>query len=306
MTGTGAYGEVLAKSFGLSRAPSIHGGFLAKTEIAVTEIRDDRSRPGRNAPIAAEDAFLVCLLLRDFPRHRGWWEDGRKVASSDNAAGLTLIHDLKRDPRIDFEHPHHSIHFHISRRTLELIADDANARPIGDLRYAPGKGVDDPVLRGLGDALRPAFDRPDEVNRIFLDHLTMAAAVHVAQRFGGLQPSSRGSTGGLAAWQVRKAKDLLDGHLDGDLSLAEIARSCGLSAGHFSRAFKQSTGFAPHRWLLQRRVETAKRMLSGSDTPLGEVALACGFADQSHFTRIFSRVVGCSPGRWRHDLDPGA
>ncbi|MGN6465187.1 MAG: helix-turn-helix transcriptional regulator, partial [Rhizobiaceae bacterium] len=85
----------------------------------------------------------------------------------------------------------------------------------------------------------------------------------------------------------------------GQVSLTELASECGLSPRHFARAFKQSVGVAPHHWMVRRRCDRAKDMLRGSETSLADIALACGFADQSHFTRTFTRVFGISPGAWR-------
>ena len=86
---------------------------------------------------------------------------------------------------------------------------------------------------------------------------------------------------------------------DGEITVMQLAAACGLSGHHFSRAFRHSTGVAPHQWLLQRRIEKAKQLLRQSRLPLSEVAAVCGFAHQSHFTRAFARLVGVSPGRWR-------
>jgi len=105
--------------------------------------------------------------------------------------------------------------------------------------------------------------------------------------------------GGLAPWQARRAKELLNANLDGKLPLSQLAEKCGLSTRHFARAFRQSTGVPPHRWLLSRRVDRAKDLLRDPALSLAEVALACGFADQSHFTRMFTTLVGLSPGLWR-------
>jgi AraC-like DNA-binding protein len=105
--------------------------------------------------------------------------------------------------------------------------------------------------------------------------------------------------GGLAPWQAQRAKALMNANLDGKLPLSQLAEECGLSTRHFARAFRQSTGVPPHRWLLARRVERAKDLLHDAALSLAEVALACGFADQSHFTRIFTSVAGLSPGVWR-------
>jgi len=73
------------------------------------------------------------------------------------------------------------------------------------------------------------------------------------------------------------------------------------SIGHFSRAFKASTGVPPHQWLMLERVAMAEGLLAKSSTPLVHVAGMCGFADQSHFCRVFTRFKGCSPGVWRRE-----
>jgi AraC-like DNA-binding protein len=91
-----------------------------------------------------------------------------------------------------------------------------------------------------------------------------------------------------------------DGRRSGQRStMAQLARDCGLSAGHFARASRQSTGYPPHRWLLRRRIERAQDLLLTSDKTLAEIASACGYSNQSHLTRAFGQAVGISPGLWR-------
>ena len=294
----GAFGRNLASRFGLSEAPAIIARTPTKTQIAVTELRSDRPKFGKTKPIPREDAFLVGLQLRDFPDHQ-YWEDGRKAQTYDLTAGDMLIHDLKRDPAVLIDKPFHSIHFYLPRATLDAIADDANAGRIADLRYQPGVGLKDGIVNNLGTSMLPAFRHPERVSQIFVDNVALAVAAHVAHTYGGLRSGSQEQKGGLAAWQVRKAKELLAANLDGSVALSDVASACRLSASHFSRAFRHSTGLPPHQWLLHRRIEAAKPMLRRADVPLTEVALACGFADQSHFTRVFTRSIGTSPGAWR-------
>src|SRR6185436_18144716 len=105
--------------------------------------------------------------------------------------------------------------------------------------------------------------------------------------------------GGLSSRHERRAKELLRQNLGGNITLDQLAAECGLSIRHFARAFRESTGVPPHRWLLLQRVEQAKELLRRSAQPLVDIALACGFADQSHFTRVFTAVMGASPGNWR-------
>ena len=108
--------------------------------------------------------------------------------------------------------------------------------------------------------------------------------------------------GGLAAWQVKRAREYVEDNLGSKMALRDMADSVALSPSHFCRAFKQSLGFSPMAYVAARRVERAKLMMTSTAERLTEIALACGFADQSHLTRSFSRIVGMSPWRWRREL----
>lgn len=104
---------------------------------------------------------------------------------------------------------------------------------------------------------------------------------------------------GLAPWQIELALRLLLSHISRDFSVAELARSCGLSRAYFARAFKVSLGLPPHRWLMRFRVERAQDRLERTSESIAEIALTCGFADQSHLTRVFHALIGTSPAAWR-------
>jgi AraC-like DNA-binding protein len=221
------------------------------------------------------------------------------VARTSIRSGESLIHDLRRSPRVLVDKPLHLLLLYLPQAALDALADDAKAPRITDLSYQPGVGVPDETVRRLGQSLRPALRAPDEVSRLFVDHLTLAMAAHVAQTYGGMRAVSTTPRGGLAAWQEKRAKSMLAADLAGETSLKEIALACGLSVSHFARAFRRSTGLAPHAWLQRHRVELAKAMLRRRDSALADIALACGFANQSHFTRVFSAQAGLSPGVWR-------
>jgi AraC family transcriptional regulator len=95
------------------------------------------------------------------------------------------------------------------------------------------------------------------------------------------------------------AKQLLTANTDETVLIADIARACGFSRQYFTKAFKAATGLTPHRWLQQHRVEMAMQLLGTTSLPIAEIAIECGFADQSHFTRVFTQLAGSSPGNWR-------
>ena len=127
----------------------------------------------------------------------------------------------------------------------------------------------------------------------------MALNAHFLLEYSSSRPNGRYQRSGVAPWQLRTAKELMRANLDGELPLVRIASECGLSAAHFARAFRVSTGTPPHRWLMDQRIEQSKCLLMDSTLSLTEIAIKCGFADQSHFTRAFSSAMGATPGRWR-------
>ena len=110
--------------------------------------------------------------------------------------------------------------------------------------------------------------------------------------------------GGLATWQARRTLVHIEANLASKMDIEDLAKVVALSRSHFSRAFKRSLGFSPMEYVVVRRVERAKAMISGTREPLAEVALACGFADQAHLNRRFRDIVGISPGRWRRSHVP--
>jgi AraC family transcriptional regulator len=298
----GAFGDRLSSRFGVENGLSFvkRGGKAAK--MAVTEVRADTPSQEISEALPEEDAFLAVVMLRDFPDHV-CWEDNRQSPTHDFRAGDCMIKDLQRQPTVLMSSPIHFLDFYLPRTTLDKLAEEANAPRIVNLEYVPGEPIHDTVLSNLGQALGGAFERPEEANQLFMDHVMMAVATHVAREYGGLKIGGRQSRGGLAGWQERRATEMISAHLSGQIALQDVAAACNLSISHFSRAFRETTGLAPHQWLLQQRVEAAKAAMRTAHLSLAEIALNCGFADQSHFTRVFSRSVGVSPGCWRRYAD---
>jgi AraC family transcriptional regulator len=108
--------------------------------------------------------------------------------------------------------------------------------------------------------------------------------------------------GGLAPWQVRLVTRHIDATLASTVRTQDCAKIARLSASHFSRAFKVSFGETFSHYVARRRTERAQEMMMLTDERLCQIALSCGFADQSHFTRVYHRQVGSSPASWRRQL----
>jgi AraC family transcriptional regulator len=179
-----------------------------------------------------------------------------------------------------------------------LQLEDAQNLVIGTLRNSSAR-VLDPIIKRLASCLAPMIEQPELASRIFVDHVVLALDAQFSHESGAPLGKTAAIRGGLAPWQERRAKELMSTDLGREISLAFVARECKLSVSHFARSFKQCTGKPPHRWLLENRVAKAKELMLDARLPLAEIALECGFSDQSHFTRVFSRTVGTSPGSWQ-------
>lgn len=279
--------------------PSLVTRSLRGIDLAVTETQDDNPVPGHSGSVA-DEAYLVSYKLHNYPDCE-LWDHGKCFTKVDVQAGTTYLYDLRSDPGFIIDKPFHSMQFYLPRSALDGIARESGAPRIGDLACQFGFGHDDKIMRHLGALLQEALRRPAEANQLFIDHMMFAFMVHIVETYGGWQRIAELGRGGLAPWQVKRACERLDADLGGTLSVQQIAAEFGLSVSHFSRAFRISTGLPPHQWLLRQRVKAAKQLMSLRDLPLSEIAISAGFANQSHFTKVFSAQVGVSPAAWRRD-----
>jgi len=134
---------------------------------------------------------------------------------------------------------------------------------------------------------------------LFVEALTTALGLQLVRQAGvGAahgSPAAR-ARGGLAPRVRRRILEVMHDEPAARLTIEVLAREAGLSSAHFARAFKESMGRAPHKYLMELRLERARSLLDAPDVTLSDVALRSGFADQAHFTRLFRRQFGITPG----------
>jgi len=165
--------------------------------------------------------------------------------------------------------------------------------------FLPQRGICDSVIKALCDRIRDEVSSDHPKGRVYVEILGQALAAHVTRHYANLSPSNLSHQGTLTAHQLRRALEFIREHLAEDLPLASISRASGLSPFHFARRFKQSTGLAPHQFLIHQRVARARHLLVYSTASLAEIAHQCGFCDQSHLTNHFRRILGVTPRRYR-------
>jgi AraC family transcriptional regulator len=157
----------------------------------------------------------------------------------------------------------------------------------------------DPHIATVLIALHADVKNGQPAGLLYGETLATALAVYLMRRLSVTQLKSTPLRGGLAGYRMRRVLDFIDENLSEDLRLATLASVAGISPHHFAELFRKSVGDSPHRYVMGQRVERAKRMLRFADTSIAEIALAAGFVDQSHFSKVFRRLAGASPRTWR-------
>lgn len=165
------------------------------------------------------------------------------------------------------------------------------------LRLRPTNDAVDPVLGRMVEGMlgwleTPGRHDPLETDEMGARLMLQLAAAHAMIR----RPRSRLR---LSPAQVARAKEMLMSVEFEGLRLEDVARALDMPRNSFFRGFRETTGMSPYQWLLAERLEQGRLLLRLTDLPLVDIAMSCGFSDQSHFTRMFKRAQGVAPGRWR-------
>jgi AraC family transcriptional regulator len=247
-----------------------------------------------------ENMYMVTVYLTDHPDAQDVWKDGRHAMRPAMTAGAISLFDMRYHWEGDNMAPFEALNFFIPD-----LAFDESARELGGRFAAFGYNVEreyrDEVATSLARALLPALERPAEIPTLFVDQVFAALRTHLLVAYCGLDPAEAKAGPKLSDNQVARIKEMLLDDRGADRSVGELAAACGLSAGHFTRAFGRSLGTSPHRWLVEQKVAHAKCLLRGKQSA-ADIAFASGFADQSHMTRVFLRSVGVTPGEWRRRI----
>ncbi len=188
------------------------------------------------------------------------------------------------------------------RASVEASLSDALGRPwSGDFGRLHACVFKDAAVEALLARLWDEAAAGSPMGALFADRAWDTIALALLSATGEALPARQARPGGLAPWQVRRVRDYLEANLAEDVTLETLARLVGLSPYHLCRAFKASTGLPPHRWRMARRIERARETLERTDLALSDIAAACGFASQQHFTTAFKNHVGATPSAYRRE-----
>lgn len=202
--------------------------------------------------------------------------------------------------RIAIEQSLDTLHLYIRSGVVDEVAAAMGYDGENDRRLAPRLGESDPLLERLVLEVRHAAGRT-VADTLYVEQLAFAIAARLIRHDHCRVPIAETARRGLSNPQMRRIEDYVEAALSDVIPLRRLSAASGLSVSHFVRQFRLTTGTSPHQFVLRRRVERARRMLTETGEPIAQIALACGFSHQEHLTNIFKRLVGVSPAKYRRD-----
>jgi AraC family transcriptional regulator len=160
-------------------------------------------------------------------------------------------------------------------------------------------GVRDECIEDLARQLLAGLELEGADSHLYVDGLTCEVAIRLLRHYTSVAAGPAWPLTRLSPHKLRRAIEYIEENLRSNLTLAAIAEAVALSPGHFAHAFRQATGVAPHRYILERRVQQAKVLLRESDMPITEIADRVGCSSHSHFSVLFHRITGLTPRQFR-------
>ena len=268
---------------------------LASAHRPLVEVAETSAGEGLWSTPAAKKVSLG-LALSNFS---ATWRGSRGLRSEDVSAGTVSICELGQSLQFEMRNDAKFGVVVMSNELLEQAGQETRyVRPEFQTRDI----LEDSTLRRLMEILFSEKRASFRSGSLFLDSVGTTLANYLLRHYSAASPVSESSAGGLAPSILRRSIEFIQAHLEGDLRLRDLANEAKISSSHFIRGFRQSTGKTPYQFLLHQRVERARSLMRDHGTPLTEVALASGFADQHHLSRVFRRITGMTPSGYRRSL----
>jgi AraC family transcriptional regulator len=205
-------------------------------------------------------------------------------------AGVNHWHMMRQDSE--------GIMFNIEPSFLVSIARE-NVKD--NIELIPTFAKPDAFIYGTALALKQEMETEYKGCSLYAESLFHSLVVHILHKYATRKPQIKESADGLSSSQLKYILELINDNISSEISVNKMADYLSLSPFHFSREFKKSVGVSPHNYVMQQRVKMAKIILKQQNLPIAEVALECGFSNQSHLGRTFKKHTGVTPKKFRLD-----
>lgn len=241
---------------------------------------------------------FLCLHLSE-PAPFVWRSEG-KLGNKTIGPGSIIVVSRGTEDTISFPKPVKRILLNLETSVLQhAFPENDTGR---DVEFIPQWGVENPQVEHILRALEADLEAGVPTGKLFGESLLCALAVHLQHSYAvtPLRPAKPGN--GLPRARLNRVIEYVEANLDQEIALTALAETAGMSTHYFCELFKDSVHVSPHQYVLRRRIERARKLLSDPGVTVLEAAVRSGFSDQSHFTKIFRRIVGVTPTGYRAAL----
>jgi AraC family transcriptional regulator len=264
-------------------------GLIRQPDIIVARWTDTRTEDRREAVVAPDGQFVLGVALR--PTRLRLLSGREMIFDGMMASGMTYVCRPSQILHAEFAGPTDFLHLYVAGGSIhkQRHADmSAGMHSESSLATMLPRDV---LIDHLARAVHTADESTDENYIETLARAIVVRAAQIRQRSASVLP--------LPKWRLRRVVDYIQAHISGAISIADLAAAAGLSRTHFTAQFRLATSCRPHDFILLQKIEAAKRLLLHTSRDLLDIALTVGFQTQAHFSTVFKRFVGETPGRWR-------
>lgn len=244
------------------------------------------------------DEHAICMSLSSRPVRLLQIRGGKTYAGLYGKGDVSITPaEMPFFARWDSED--HYLQIRIASRFIQQVARETLEMNPDQLELLPEFRIRDPHIESLGRLLLAELQQENLGGRLYIESLANVLAVHLLRQYSTTEPRPVIHRGGLLERQLLRVLDYIHEHLDQEIKLADLAELLGMSQFHFSAQFKQAIGISPYQYLLQQRVERAKKLLKHTERSIMEIALECGFNSHSHLGKQFRQFTGMTPKAYR-------
>lgn len=218
--------------------------------------------------------------------------------ASDAPYGMITINPAGPSNRVQWTAARENIVVAITTKSLEELAFSEFERGSVELRPPLFGTVDLQAVR-LAEMMMAELGREGPHNELYADSLVVVFGIHLLRNYSGAAATASRPKGGLTTTAASRVQEYIEDHFTRKLSVIELADVCELSPGHFIQSFTKTFGEPPHRYIVNRRLEFAAKLLIERDLTIAEVAYLSGFSSQSHLTSAMRKYKHTTPAQVR-------
>ncbi|MEM7762208.1 MAG: AraC family transcriptional regulator [Cyanobacteria bacterium P01_A01_bin.40] len=250
-------------------------------------------------PGIAQHRISLHIANQDYLERR---LDREKLKSSPMSPGLFNFIPADRELEALWQAEIELLSIYLPPTLLERTVLENSDRDFSNIELIDRLAIRDPFLEQLAYAFKSELKVEHTNDRLYLESLQTMLCAHLLRHHCSTAIVTTEVSGGLPSSKLRQVIDYIQSNLERDLSLAQLAKVAHVSSHHFGKLFKQSMGVTPHQYVLECRIERAKKLLNNRKLTLTEIGLATGFCHQSHFTNAFRRYTTLTPRQYRGRL----